>query len=58
MHAIVRSFTPEGVAQAIEKFGVTETLLVPTMIQMLVDLPGIDKSICRRCATFCTAPRR
>ena len=43
MHAIVRSFTPEGVAQAIEKFKVTHTLLVPTMVQMLVDHPGIDK---------------
>ena len=42
-HAIVRSFTPEGVAQAIEKFKVTDTLVVPTMVQMLVDNPGIDK---------------
>lgn len=42
-HALVRSFTPEGVAQAIEKFKVTHTLLVPTMVQMLVDHPGVDK---------------
>jgi long-chain acyl-CoA synthetase len=42
-HAIVRGFTPDGVAQAIEKFRVTQTLLVPTMIQMLVDHPDIDR---------------
>ena len=43
-HAIVRMFTPDGVAAAIEKFKITETLLVPTMIQMLVDHPGIEKN--------------
>jgi long-chain acyl-CoA synthetase len=42
-HAVVRMFTPDAVAAAIEKFKVTETLLVPTMIQMLVDHPGIEK---------------
>ena len=42
-HAIVRSFTPDGVAQAIERFRVTDMLLVPTMIQMLVDHPGVDQ---------------
>ncbi|MFO1133841.1 MAG: long-chain-fatty-acid--CoA ligase [Rhodoblastus sp.] len=42
-HAVVRMFTPDATAQAIEKFKVTETLLVPTMIQMTVDHPDIGK---------------
>lgn len=42
-HAVVRMFTPDGVAGAIETFGVTDILLVPTMIQMLADHPGIEK---------------
>ncbi len=39
-HAFVRAFSPDNAAEAIERFKVTETLLVPTMIQMLVDHPG------------------
>jgi acyl-CoA synthetase (AMP-forming)/AMP-acid ligase II len=39
-HVIVPSFTPLGVARAIEEHGVTDVLLVPTMIQMLVDEPA------------------
>ena len=39
-HVIVPSFDPAGVAEAIEKHQVTDTLLVPTMIQMLIDGPG------------------
>ncbi len=42
-HAVVRMFTPDAAAQAIEKFKVTETLLVPTMIQMTVDHPELGK---------------
>jgi long-chain acyl-CoA synthetase len=42
-HGIVRMFAPEATAQAIEKFKITETLLVPTMIQMLVDHPALAK---------------
>jgi acyl-CoA synthetase (AMP-forming)/AMP-acid ligase II len=38
-HVIVPSFTPAGVVSAITKHGVTDALLVPTMIQMLVDSP-------------------
>ncbi|MEU7817549.1 long-chain fatty acid--CoA ligase [Pseudonocardia sp. NPDC049154] len=38
-HVIVPSFTPAGVAEAIARHGVTDLLLVPTMIQMLVDSP-------------------
>jgi long-chain acyl-CoA synthetase len=42
-HGAVRAFAPAAVAQAIEKFKVTHMLLVPTMIQMLVDHPGIEE---------------
>jgi acyl-CoA synthetase (AMP-forming)/AMP-acid ligase II len=35
-HVIVPMFSPAAVAQAIERHAVTEVLLVPTMIQMLV----------------------
>src|SRR5882757_3603348 len=38
-HAFVPSFTPAGVARAIEQHGITDVLLVPTMIQMLIDSP-------------------
>jgi long-chain acyl-CoA synthetase len=40
-NAIIKAFTPEAVVQAIERFRVTHVLLVPTMIQMFVDQPGI-----------------
>ena len=40
-NAIIKAFSPEAVAQAIERFRVTDVLLVPTMIQMFVDHPGI-----------------
>ncbi|MGI5229451.1 acyl-CoA synthetase [Actinoallomurus sp. CA-142502] len=39
-HVIVPGFTPEGVLTAIEHRQVTDVLLVPTMIQMLVEFPG------------------
>jgi long-chain acyl-CoA synthetase len=41
-NAIIKAFSPEAVAQAIERFRVTHALLVPTMIQMFVDDPGIE----------------
>jgi long-chain acyl-CoA synthetase len=41
-NAIIKAFSPEAVAQAIERFRVTHALLVPTMIQMFVDHPGIE----------------
>ena len=41
-NAIIKAFAPEAVAQAIERLRVTNTLLVPTMIQMFVDHPGIE----------------
>ena len=37
-------FTPAGVMAAIAEHQVTEALLVPTMIQMLVDDPGLADS--------------
>jgi long-chain acyl-CoA synthetase len=42
-NAIVRAFTPDGVARAIERYKVMHTLLVPTMVQMLVDHPSVDE---------------
>jgi acyl-CoA synthetase (AMP-forming)/AMP-acid ligase II len=38
-HVFVPRFTPGGVAKAIDRYQITDTLLVPTMIQMLVDSP-------------------
>jgi long-chain acyl-CoA synthetase len=38
---IIPAFTPEGVMTAIENENVTDVLLVPTMIQMLVDHPAL-----------------
>ncbi|GAA4910740.1 acyl-CoA synthetase (AMP-forming)/AMP-acid ligase II [Actinomycetospora succinea] len=38
-HVIVPMFTPVGVAAAIAQHEVTDVLLVPTMIQLLVDSP-------------------
>ncbi|WP_430336127.1 long-chain-fatty-acid--CoA ligase [Rhodococcus sp. ACT016] len=38
-HVIVPLFSPEAVLAAIERHDVTDALLVPTMIQMLVDDP-------------------
>jgi acyl-CoA synthetase (AMP-forming)/AMP-acid ligase II len=38
-HVIVPMFTPAGVAAAISEHKVTDVLLVPTMIQMLIDAP-------------------
>ncbi len=50
-HVIVPMFDPAAVAKAIEAHRVTDVLLVPTMIQMLVDSPAIaahDLSSLRR----------
>jgi long-chain acyl-CoA synthetase len=41
-NAIIKAFSAEAVAEAIERFRVSHTLLVPTMIQMLVDHPRIS----------------
>ena len=42
-HVMVPRFDPVAVLQAIASTGVTDTLLVPTMIQMLVDHPDLHK---------------
>ncbi|BCX53619.1 MULTISPECIES: acyl-CoA synthetase [Comamonas] len=42
-HVMVPRFDPLAVLQAIASTGVTDTLLVPTMIQMLVDHPDLHK---------------
>jgi long-chain acyl-CoA synthetase len=50
-NVLIRGFAPEPVMQAIERYRVNEILLVPTMIQMLVDHPTIgshDLSSLRR----------
>ncbi len=41
-HVILPTFHPVAVADAIERHAITDVLLVPTMIQMLVDAPGAD----------------
>jgi long-chain acyl-CoA synthetase len=40
-NVFIKAFSPEAVAQAFERFRVTHALLVPTMIQMFVDHPGL-----------------
>jgi acyl-CoA synthetase (AMP-forming)/AMP-acid ligase II len=42
-HVFIPSFEPVAVMQAIERHAVTDALLVPTMIQMLVDHPDISR---------------
>lgn len=50
-HVMVPAFTPAAVLGAVQDHGVTDILLVPTMIQMLVDHPSFgdyDLSSARR----------
>lgn len=50
-HVMVPAFTPDAVLGAVQAHGVTDILLVPTMIQMLVDHPAFgdyDLSSARR----------
>ncbi|MDP9139380.1 MAG: long-chain-fatty-acid--CoA ligase [Pseudomonadota bacterium] len=42
-HSVLPAFNPEHVLDAIERDRVTHVLLVPTMIQMLVDHPAMQK---------------
>ncbi|MBV8665800.1 MAG: long-chain-fatty-acid--CoA ligase [Burkholderiaceae bacterium] len=42
-HVIIPKFDPEAILVAIERDGVSETLLVPTMIQMFLDHPLMQK---------------
>lgn len=41
---ILPSFTPESVLQAVEQHGITDLMLVPTMLQMLLDHPQFERS--------------
>ena len=43
-HVVIPTFTPEAVLAAIQDHAVTTTLLVPTMIQMVVDSPLLPTS--------------
>jgi acyl-CoA synthetase (AMP-forming)/AMP-acid ligase II len=43
-HVIVPMFTPDGVLSAIEQHRPTDALLVPTMLQMLVDAPDVKEA--------------
>ncbi len=40
-NVVIQSFTPDGVAAAVQKERITDVLLVPTMIQMFVDHPTL-----------------
>lgn len=42
-HVIVPAFNPESVLDTIERYRVTHALFVPTMIQMTVDHPAMQK---------------
>ena len=57
-HAFLRMFTPTGLAHAIDAYRVSDVFLVPTMIWMLVDFPGLsgfDLSSLRR-VTYGASP--
>jgi acyl-CoA synthetase (AMP-forming)/AMP-acid ligase II len=43
-HVIVPMFTPDGVIKAVEEHRPTDALLVPTMLQLLVDAPGVKEA--------------
>ncbi|WP_428313049.1 long-chain-fatty-acid--CoA ligase [Hydrocarboniphaga sp.] len=43
-HSVLPSFDPEQILETIERDRVTQVLLVPTMIQMLVDHPAMQQS--------------
>ena len=42
-HVMLPGFTPAGVLAAIEQHQITDVLLVPTMIQLLVDFPDASR---------------
>tara|TARA_B100000519_G_scaffold71190_1_gene61312 strand:- start:762 stop:2327 length:1566 start_codon:yes stop_codon:yes gene_type:complete len=42
-HYFIPSYSPEGVLKSIQDYSITDTLLVPTMINMLVHHPDIKK---------------
>ena len=59
-HAFVPAFTPAGVAQAFVDWQVSDVLLVPTMIQMLLDDPGaraiMDGKVALKRITYGASP--
>ncbi|BEP68152.1 MULTISPECIES: long-chain-fatty-acid--CoA ligase [unclassified Variovorax] len=58
-HAIIPAFSPEAVLNAIEQDRVTHALLVPTMIQMLVDHPAMREPhdlSSLKCITYGASP--
>jgi len=40
-HVFIPGFTPQATLETIQKFRVTKTILVPTMINFLVNFPGV-----------------
>jgi acyl-CoA synthetase (AMP-forming)/AMP-acid ligase II len=42
-HVIIPRFTPEAALQAIQAYRVTHTILVPTMVHLLAQAPGVDQ---------------
>ncbi len=42
VHVFIPSFTPQATLEAIEHHKVTKTILVPTMINFLINFPGVE----------------
>ena len=42
-HVCIDRFTPQGTLEAIQAHRVTKTILVPTMINFMVNLPGVEE---------------
>ncbi|RFU21192.1 acyl-CoA synthetase [Geodermatophilus marinus] len=42
-HVMIPAFDPVAVMQAVQAHGVTDLLLVPTMVQLVVDHPALDE---------------
>ncbi|MEL6979993.1 MAG: long-chain-fatty-acid--CoA ligase [Pseudomonadota bacterium] len=42
VHAYAPAFTPDGAMDAIEAYGVTSTVMVPTMLAMMLNSPAFD----------------
>jgi acyl-CoA synthetase (AMP-forming)/AMP-acid ligase II len=57
-HVMVPKFDPVEVMTAIQRHRVTNTVLVPTMIQLLVDHPDLEPTTSPACGRSSTAARR
>lgn len=42
-HVMLPAFRPDAVLDAVERHGITDLLLVPAMIQAMVDFPGVER---------------